>query len=408
MRFIGVLLSLLVVGSVLAGAPGVASAQSEVTLTVSVSTTDGDAVGGATLAATWDDGSTEETTASNGKAFVDVPEGANVSIAVSHANYTRNGPVEVPDASAQDVEITVAEKGTATIRVRDDDGAVDDARVVLEKDGTTVLDAETTDGRAQSDTIEEGTYDLSVTKSRYYETVREIVVENDTTERVRLERGSVTLTVNVTDDYFEPPRPVPSATVDIEDVGSVMTQSDGTQQVNVPVNSELDVTVSKDGYDSVDRVLTVEESPANLSVDVDRSAALHVETMSENVVVGERVLVTVTDEYDDPVSDADVFVGEESVATTGEDGTATVRIESAGEQSITASKNATTSEPVTVNGVATGDTTTTATTTQTTTGSTTTAAASGIPDISGDYIPLVIVGVLLIVVLLGIRSWQQG
>ena len=410
MRFIGVFLSLLVVASVAAGAPGIASAQSEeVALTVSVTTTEGTAVGGATLTVSWDDGSTTTTTASNGKEFVDVPAGADVTIDVSHPDYVRNSPVEVTDASERDVDIEVAEKATATLRIEDDAGTVDYASVVLEKDGTTVLDAETVDGTVSSGTIEAGTYDLTVSKPGYYHMERELAVENDTERTIAIERGTVTLSVNITDDYFEPPRAVAGVTVDIDQVGSIVTQSDGTQQVNAPVNSELETTVSKDGYDTVERVITTEESAVEFSADLDRSAALTVSVMSDNVVVGEQVLVTVTDEYDDPVADADVFVGEESVATTGEDGTTTVTIESAGEQSITASKNDTTADAVTVTGIATGETTTSTTgTTTAQSGPTTTSPSSPVSDLPSEYVPLIVVGILLIVVILGIRHWQQG
>jgi hypothetical protein len=411
MKFNGIFLSLLIVVSVLAGAPGVVSAQSgDVTLTVSVTTTDGTAVGGATLTATWDDGSTTATTASNGKEFIDVPEGSNVTIEVAHEDYVRNSPVEVTDASAQDVDIEVAEKATATLRIEDDDGTVDNASVVLENDGTTVLDAETVDGTVASGTIEAGTYDLTVSKPGYYLLERELAVENDTERTIVIERGTVLLSVNITDDYYEPPRPVAGATVDIEQVGSIVTQSDGTQVVNAPVNSELDTVVSKDGYDTVERVITTDESAVEFSADLDRSAALTVTVMSDNIVVGEQVLVTVTDEYDDPVANADVFLGEESVATTGEDGTTIVTIESAGEQPITASKNDTTSAAVTVNGVATGETvTSTATTTTASAEPTTTTTPSGpAADLPDEYIPLIVVGILLIVVILGIRHWQQG
>ena len=409
MRFIGVFLSLLVVASVAAGAPGIASAQSEdVTLTISVTTTDGTAVGGATLTATWDNGSTTTTTASNGKEFIDVPEGANVTIEVSHDDYVRNSPVEVTDASERDVDIEVAEKATATLRIEDDAGTVDNASVVLEKDGTTVLDAETVDGTVSSGTIEAGTYDLTVSKPGYYLLEREVAVENDTERTIAIERGTVQLSVNITDDYFEPPRPVAEATVDIEQVGTLVTLSDGTQVVNAPVNSKLDTTVSKEGYDTVERVITTKESAVEFSADLDRSPALTVAVMSDNIVVGEQILVTVTDEYDDPVADAAVYVGEESVATTGEDGTTTVTIESAGEQPITASKNDTTSDAVTVNGVATGETTTTTTATTAPSESTTTSTTTPAADLPSEYVPLIVVGVLLIVVIFGIRRWQQG
>lgn len=413
MNYLGVFLSLLVATSVIVvGGSGVVAAQTDVTLTVTVATEDGTTIENATLAATWDDGSTNETTKSNGKAFVDVPDGADVTIAVSHPDYVRNAPVEVDDASERDVTVTVAEKASATITVEDDDGTVDGATVVLRMDGHRVVRADTTDGTVSTGTIEAGTYDLTVRKPGYFEVEDEFAVENATERTVTIERGTVPLGVNVTDDYFDPPRAVSDATVSIEDVGTVDTQSDGTQRVSVPVNTELDVNVSKDGYDAVERVVSVGESETSIAVDLDRSASLSVETLSENVVVGERVLVTVTDEYDDPVEDARVFVDGESVARTDADGTATITIEAAGDQEITASKNETTSPAVAVNGVVTGGTTTESTTTESTTEASTTTGTdqtteSPAPAIPDTYLPLIIVGVALLAVLFGIRRWQR-
>ncbi|UWG46967.1 putative membrane protein [Halanaeroarchaeum sp. HSR-CO] len=412
MRYIGVFLSLLVATSVVAmGGAGVASAQSTVTLTVSVTTADGAAVDGADLTATWDDGSTTATTASNGKAFVDVPDGADVTIEVAHEDYVRNSPYEVTDASEREVDVTVAAKANATIAVEDDDGPVEAARVVLEMDGETVLDAETAGGDVETDTIEAGTYDLTVSKNGYYTTETELAITNDTTTTVTIERGTVPLTVNVTDDYFEPPRGVSGATVEVEGAGSVITQSDGTQQISVPVNSQPAVTVSKDGYVTVERTITVRESERTIHFDVDREFALSVERSNQQIVVGETVRVTVTDEYGDPVADAVVRLDDSVVARTNDEGEATISIDEAGEQEFTVSKGDAISASTTVTGVSPGDETTeqtetTATTEPTTTDSSTTEVG-GLPDIPGEYIPLAIVGVALIAVLFGVRWWQQ-
>lgn len=413
MRYIGVFLSLLVATSVVAmGGAGLASAQSEtVTLTVSVTTADGTAVGAADITATWDDGSTTATTASNGKAFVDVPDGADVTIEVEHEDYVRNAPYEVTDASEREVDVDVAAKANATITVEDDDGPVDDARVVLEMDGETVLDEETDDGEVETGTIEEGTYDLTVSKTEYYTTETELAVTNDTESTVTIERGTVPLTVNVTDDYFEPPRGVSGATVDVEGAGSVITQSDGTQRLSVPVNSRPDVTVSKDGYVTVERTITVRESARTIDIDVDRESALAVEPSNQRVVVGETVRVTVTDEYGDPVADAVVSLDDSVVARTNDEGEATVSIDDAGDREIVAEKGDAVAASTTVTGVSSDDETTAETETTATTEPTTTAAVTteggSLPDIPGEYIPMAIVGVSLVAVLFGIRWWQR-
>ncbi|AKH96850.1 PEGA domain-containing protein [Halanaeroarchaeum sulfurireducens] len=411
MKHLAPLLALVVATSLLAvGGPGVASAQTEtVTLTVSVASDDGTAVDAAILSASWENGSTTEETKSNGKAFVDVPAGANVSIAVSHPDYVRNHPYEVTDASERDVAITVAPTASAVVTVEDDEGTVDDARVVLDHDGHTVIDERTTDGTVETGAIEAGSYDVRVSKPGYHTIEGDLAVSNETETTVEIERGTVGLTVNVTDDYFDPPRAVSGATVDVEGSGSVITQSDGTQRISVPVNTEMTVTVSKEGYDSVERTVTVEESDRTLDVDVDRTDALTVEAANERVVVGEQVRVTVTDEYEDPVTDAQVRTDGEAVARTNDDGIASVAIERGGDREIVVTKGGITSPPITVTGIAAdGSTTerpetTTATPTTTTTGS----PAPTIPDIPGEYVPLVIIGLALLAVIYGIRRWQR-
>ncbi|MFB6107971.1 MAG: hypothetical protein ABEJ82_03900 [Haloplanus sp.] len=137
---------------------GPAAAQSEtVTLTVSVVDRAGDPVGNARLTAEWDGGSRSATTASNGKAFVDVPAGADVALSISHPDYVRNYPLSVEDATERDVRMEVARKGSATVRVTDADGVVTGATVTMRKDLHDVASG-TTDasGEFHSGTIEQG------------------------------------------------------------------------------------------------------------------------------------------------------------------------------------------------------------------------------------------------------------
>lgn len=413
MRTSGLFLSLSLVLAALAAGPGVAAAQSTVTLTVSVHTPAGDPVQGATLVATWGNGSTSETTASNGKAFVDVPEGANVSIGVRHPDYVRNAPHRVTDADERDVSITVYEKASARVAVEDGDGPVDNATVTMTRHGVTVLEEATTDGAVETGTIEAGEYDVRVAKPGYYASERTLQVENDTEATVAIERGTVTLTVNVTDDYFAPPRAIEGATATIGDVGAIKTQSDGEQRISVPVNTRLSVAIAKDGYETVERTLDVGEADVSLSVDVNRTPAIHAALMSDKVVVGEKVLVKATDEYDDPVAGATVTLDGEQVATTGDDGTATLTVDAGGDHEVAVVNDSLTSEAATVTGVVPGGagtttTTSTATATATTAPSTSTTDLPGVPGVPGFTVQLAIVGVALVAVLFGIRAWQRG
>ena len=122
-----------------ASAVATADAPEQVTLTVSVENQDGGSVGNAELTATWENGSNTETTASNGKAFVDVPKGANVTISVSHPDYIRNNPITIKNADEQSVTVPVYQRGQLNVNVDDASGAIADANVVLRKDGNVAV-----------------------------------------------------------------------------------------------------------------------------------------------------------------------------------------------------------------------------------------------------------------------------
>ena len=133
------ILVLLVAGCLLLTGPTAtaATAQSadQVTLTVSVVGQDGDLVSGAELTATWSNGSTTQSTAGNGKAFIDVQRGANVTIELSHPEYIRNFPFIVRNATEQDVTVPSHRQGQVSVAVVDESGNVTDARVILRKNG---------------------------------------------------------------------------------------------------------------------------------------------------------------------------------------------------------------------------------------------------------------------------------
>jgi hypothetical protein len=157
-----ILCALIVVLSVAVVGP--AAAQEDlVTITVSVETSGGDSVRGATVTATWDGGSTSATTLSNGQALMDVPEGAEVELSVTHDDYVRNFPLPLEDASAEEVSMTVYEKASARVVVEDSQGPVEDATVTLRKNRRDVFEEPTGGaGVVTSGTIEAGTYSVVV------------------------------------------------------------------------------------------------------------------------------------------------------------------------------------------------------------------------------------------------------
>ncbi|WP_348610432.1 carboxypeptidase-like regulatory domain-containing protein [Halobaculum rarum] len=315
-----------------------AAQESTVTLTVAVRTPGDDPVSGADLTASWENGSATATTASNGRALVDVPAGSTVEIRIEHPEYVRNSPFVVDTAAEETIPITVRQRGSLTVRAEDDRGdPVGDAHVIVRADGEIVINGRTNDdGRFTTGTIEQQSYSLTVVKRGYYRVVRDVDVGDSSREIVGLERGSVTLSFEVRDDRFDPPEPVADAQLTLETTGTFRSLQNGEATAQVPVNADLDLEVTKEGYETVSRTVRVGESARTVSVNLSRTPTLNVTTVNDRVLVGEHNVVTVTNAYGDPVADARVLVDGEAVGRTGGDGTLTVRLESAGNRTLVA------------------------------------------------------------------------
>jgi 5-hydroxyisourate hydrolase-like protein (transthyretin family) len=419
-------IALLLCLSPLAGLATPVAANDQVTLTVSVETPRENPVDDAQLTVTWDGGSGNETTATtaaNGRAFVDVPAGANVTIAVSHPRYVRNNPVEVTNATARDVGVTVYAKAGATLDVVDANGApVSNARVRLYKRDQLAVNATTDDdGRIETGVIEFGEYRVVVTKQGFV--TREFTRRtNDSPWNLTIERGFVTVTFGVRDDHFAPPQPVENATIEGSAIGSVRTTGDGQRTVSVPVNTAFEVAIRKPGYKNTTRRVEVGEESVRSNATIRRVPAINVMPLSTRVVVGERLLVRATNAYGEPVADAGVFLRGERVTRTDDEGEATVEIASAGEQAIQVREGGVSSDPVTVVGVETRTPTATptptptptatptptptptATPTETPTGTATTTDGGSDPAVPGFGVPAAVVAVLLALALVLARS----
>jgi hypothetical protein len=347
---VALLAAVLILG--MAGAPVVGTASADGTLTVSVETAAGAPLSDAELTATWDGGSTTVTTASNGKAFVDVPEGANVTIEVEHPNYLRNTPFELTNATNREVTVTVWEKASASVTVADSEGPVEGVRVVFRKGGEIVIvRSSDSSGTVSSGVIESGEYTVTFFEPGYLREAVSLEIRDETTEEVTIERGTVTIDFAVFDDNFEPPRAVPDATISSDKIGSVLTDPDGKRAVSVPVNTELTVTVEKSEYETVTETIVVRESDKQVNITTRKTPAINIELSNERVVVGETVQVTVTDEYGDPVSDANVLLNGSRVGQADTSGTLRVPIESAGNHTLFASVAGVSSQRVTVTGI---------------------------------------------------------
>ncbi len=337
---------------VISGVPAPATATADVTLTVSVVNANGNPVENAELTAEWANGSTTARTASNGKAFLDVPEGADVAITVSHPNFVRNFPVEVDNATEQEVTVDVRRKGTLSVEVTDANGPVEDARVVLREEGRIVDNLRTdASGTVQFTSIEQREYSVAVRKERYFIERFDVVVNSSTDRAVSLETGTVTLTVRVVDDHFDPPRSVANATVRVGEFATIRTLDDGRQTVSIPVNTDFSLEVTKDAYETTTSNVQVGESDTTVNVTISRSPLLNLTAGNERIVAGESVVVTVRDEYGDPVEGVRIELDGEAVGETDADGQLRVQIDDPGDHELVAVNDSLRSSPISVRAI---------------------------------------------------------
>lgn len=388
-------------------AVGPAAAAGAATITVALETPEGDPVGGADVTANWSTGSATATTAANGKAFVDVPNDVEVRISVSHPDYVRNDPYVIDEAETEEVPITVYEKAQVTFRITGDGSLIEDAQVRIRKGGNQVAGGDTNaNGQWKTGVIESGQYVIGVYKTGFFRRQVERDLEDGETVSINLERGFVTLEVAVRDDHFDPPRPVSEAEVTISGIGTFVTQSNGRQRVDAPVNSRFQVTVEKDGYRTVTQDISIIESDKTVRVDTQRAPKMVLRPLNERVVVGETVIIEATDEYGDPIRNATVWVNGDEIGTTNDEGRVTVRIGSSGQYDLRAKKGIR-EDTNTVAGVAvpeTDETESAGATTTTTNGEETTEAPLGQPGFG----PLVAVLSLLSLLAFAARRTRSG
>lgn len=359
---VGLLTALLVVSVFAPAAVGGATAQDDtVTVTLAVVDSDGDPVGNTDLTVTWADGDggpETVTTKSNGKALVDVPNGSDITVEIDDEEYIRNRPFERSNVGSEEIQVPVALSGQATISVVGESGnPISDAEVRV-REGSTI-ETLTTDGNGEVTTsrLEQRSagkaYELVVEKPSYFDLDSTLAVTGTVNKTVTLTSGTRTLNFRVVDDHYDPAEPIKGARVRIPNVYSSQTFESGETSTSVPVNSEYTVQVNKDGYSSVGKRVVVEEENKDVTVQISRTNDLTVEAKNDKVVVGEPTSITVLDEYDDPVPNAQVTVGGENVGRTSQSGELDVPINSAGNVSIDVSDAGQTAS-VTVEGIEAG------------------------------------------------------
>jgi hypothetical protein len=408
LRVPAILSAILVLSLVATG--GVAVAQSDgetVTVTVAVRDQAGNPISDADLDVEWDGGSATATTAGNGKAFVDVPANAEVTVRVTHPRYVRTSPYVIRSASEREVEVEVFRKSSVRLEVSDDDGPVADARVLIERGGLDVATGRTNqNGVFESGVLQAGNYAITVRKPGYYVRRKPLEIDGDITNRVAMRRGSITVGVRVVDPHFDPPRPLSGATVTLTDVAADRTDGAGNVSVTAPVNTETTLRVTRDGYRTVERDLTVGEEATNLSVGISRTPSLTLDAANERMVAGEQLIITATDAYGEPAAVAGVYLDGERVRTTDGEGEARVRIDDPGEHTLYVTKDGVRSNEVQVEAISAdgGVATATATATATTPGPTATPTATTTTGTSPGFTPLLAVLALLVVAARFVRS----
>lgn len=351
-----VLLVAVVVLSVIGGPVAGLAAADDVTLEVLVQTAAGAPVGDAELTASVDgEVVATATTVSNGRAFMDVPDGAEVTIEVDHPSYVRNDPFTIENATAREVTVPVWEKASATISVADAEGPVEGVRVVFRKGGDIVgVHPTNASGMVDSGIIEAGEYTVTFFEPGYLRKAVTLQVQDQISQAVTIEQASVTVEFRVLDDTFDPPKPIANADISGADF-STQTQPDGRAGAVVPVNTELSVTVQKADYETVQRTVVVREQDREVNITTRKRDAVHLDVANERVVAGETLQVTVTDEYGEPLADATLYLDGEPVGQSDADGTLRVTIESAGDHTLFAQSGQLSSTRVTVTGVESGD-----------------------------------------------------
>jgi hypothetical protein len=350
----GVVLLAVAIGLAAVVAVGtVGAAADDVALTVKVVDRTGEPISGADITASYEGGSTTGRTSSNGQDFLDVPEGANVTIEIDHPAYVRNEPYVVRNATEREVTVEVAPRASVVVRAETEEGdAVENAFVTVRRGGSIVASGRTdAEGRFASGPVEQDDYRVTVRREGYFAEERVVEVVGKSEARFPLERGSVTLTFRVTDDHFDPPRPVEGGSLEIGEFATVRTLGNGETTVQVPVNAGFRVTAQKENYETVTEQVRIRESNAEIRLNVSRSPVVTLSADNDRIVAGETVGLSVRDEYGDPIEGATVRLDGDPVGETDAEGRIRVRINETGDHELVAVANGVESTPVSVRAI---------------------------------------------------------
>jgi PGF-CTERM protein len=318
-----VVTALLVTSVVVPALASPATAQSADGLRVVVTDDTGEELADATVNASWGGERESKTTTGNGTVVFDVPRGETVFLTVTHPDFASDEQRVVSDTS-EPARIEFRTTGTLVVTASADGQRLANARVTLtdEEANETVLTGRTgDDGRFTSERIEQGVYNVTVSRTGYFAVEERVAVYGRTTVNTRHQRGSIELRVRVVDPYFSPAESVAEADVRYDGYDGDTTTGNGVVRLLAPLNSRDVLVVEKAGYRTAERTISVGETRRQVTVNLSRTPTLDASLSATSVEAGESVTLTVRNAYDDPVTGATVTLDGEQVATT-ENGTA--------------------------------------------------------------------------------------
>lgn len=339
----------------------------DVTLEITIEDAGGETVSGVDVTVAWDGEAKTDETLPDGRVAFAVPEGADVTVTVDHSTYERNFPYEIRDVSVPEGKarleetVPVSLAGSLEVRVLTGGDPIEGADITLEDrthgqsiqaelhgDGAyrpSMADDAThrfvTDeaGIVEFKRLEQHDYRIVTEKPEYLTAETDVALASaQLTQNVSLEHAQVDVDFHVVDDHFDPPEPIENARIQIPERGIILeTFSDGSQFQRLPVNTDYDIEVSKDGYDGVDRTLELGEMAVDFNVSIQRTPSISLDLLNEQVITNQTTRATVTNAYGEPVSGASIVLDGEAVGETDATGSADLVVPSDGEFTVTAS-----------------------------------------------------------------------
>ncbi|MDF9745116.1 carboxypeptidase regulatory-like domain-containing protein [Natrinema salsiterrestre] len=266
-----------------------------------------------------DDEPIADATVTAGDETVTTDENGTYTLELEPGEYTLDVSADGYETVSEDVTVDADATTTADVTLEAVDGTLEGT--VTDTDGDAIADATVTVGDQETTTdengsysldLEPGEYTLAVSAEGYEDASRTVSVEADATRTADVTLEPVptdgTLEGTVSDTEGEP---IADATVAVSDQQTT-TDDNGTYSLELEAG-EYALAVSAEGY---------EDASQNVSIEVETTTTADV-TLEEATGAVEG---TVTDADGEPVADATVTAGDETV-TTGENGTYALELE---------------------------------------------------------------------------------